>query len=581
MSGNKEEISKTGGSTNGLLPAFQAPEHLDVYDIRNTSYDVQLSVTTLTGLINRQQPRVYLLSNSDAAFWLDAAFAQVPHDISAARDEAALEALLNGYRNRVAGLIIYDANFMDSVNVATTLAGQRDCMVVSPAQAETLQGPPHHLPVVADLRIYQWKSRVQAYLWAERNLLKSASPNLVAGLDPKIAGALRSFLVATRAFVYWLDARNVLPDIRNGWIAERHLMKRILKAFAPGMPHLGWFVDEGQGVRLTSKAALPVLASDHFFNLEVWTSVQIGQANLAGENLARTNPEANLGASPAGTNLAPARGTTTFPLSEATPARDVVAGLAPARPAETEVAPTVSPKAYVSFTISDGDNLQYDQHRMAQLWQDPARGSIPIGWTISPALVRVAPALAAYYARTATPNDELVAGPSGAGYMLPSYWPAERLPAFLQLTGELMQEMNLRVIEALDTGSFLSMAFVNQNLQQVYAKALAPFGVRGVLSGAGQTRSSWNNAAGIPVLQNLGLAGSVAKAVNLVRDATLRAETQAASQFLNVYILAWSMTPSDLRQVMQQLGSEYEVVTPGRLMTMIEQTFQSPGNRLQ
>ncbi len=590
MSSDKE-ISKAGGSTNGLLPAFQAPEHLDVYDIRNTSYDVQLSVTTLTGLINRQQPRVYLLSNSDAAFWLDAAFAQVPHDISAARDEAALEALLNGYRNRVAGLIIYDANFMDSVNVATTLAGQRDCVVVSPAQAETLQGPPHHLPVVADLRIYQWKSRVQAYLWAERNLLKSASPNLVAGLDPKIAGALRSFLVATRAFVYWLDARNVLPDIRNGWIAERHLMKRILKAFAPGTPHLGWFVDEGQGVRLTSKAALPVLASDHFFNLEVWTSVQIGQTNLAGENLARTNPEANLGASPAGTNLAPARGATTFPLSEATPARDVVAGLAPARPVEAEVvpivspkaevAPIVSPKAYVSFTISDGDNLQYDQHRMAQLWQDPARGSIPIGWTISPALVRVAPALAAYYARTATPNDELVAGPSGAGYMLPSYWPAERLPAFLQLTGELMQEMNLRVIEALDTGSFLSMAFVNQSLQQVYAKALAPFGVRGVLSGAGQTRSSWNNAAGIPVLQNLGLAGSVSKTVNLVRDATLRAETQAASQFLNVYILAWSMTPSDLRQVMQQLGSEYELVTPGRLMTMIEQTFQSPGNRLQ
>src|SRR5258708_23554007 len=220
MSGNKEEISKTGGSTNGLLPAFQAPEHLDVYDIRNTSYDVQLSVTTLTGLINRQQPKIYLLSNSDAAFWLDAAFTQVPHDISAARDEAHLEALLNGYRNRVAGLIIYDANFMDSVNVATTLASQRDCVVVSPAQAETLQGPPHRLPVVADLRIYQWKSRVQAYLCAERNLLKNATPNLVAGLYPTIPGALRSLLVAPRTFVYCLDARDILPHIKNEWIAE-------------------------------------------------------------------------------------------------------------------------------------------------------------------------------------------------------------------------------------------------------------------------------------------------------------------------------------------------------------------------
>src|SRR5258708_25275791 len=115
----------------------------------NTSYDGNVRVTTVTGLINRQQPRVYLLSNSDAAFWLDAAFAQVPHDISAARDEAALEALLNGYRNRVAGLIIYDANFMDSVNVATTLAGQRDCVCVSPAQAETLHTAPHNLPVFA------------------------------------------------------------------------------------------------------------------------------------------------------------------------------------------------------------------------------------------------------------------------------------------------------------------------------------------------------------------------------------------------------------------------------------------------
>src|SRR5260221_7771559 len=105
MSGNKEEISKTGGSTNGLLPAFQATEHLDVYDIRHPSYDVQLSVTTLTGLINRQQPRVYLLRNSDAAFWLDGALAQVPHDISPPTDDAALHALLNGYRNRVACLI--------------------------------------------------------------------------------------------------------------------------------------------------------------------------------------------------------------------------------------------------------------------------------------------------------------------------------------------------------------------------------------------------------------------------------------------------------------------------------------------
>ncbi len=529
---------------NRLLPVFQPPDHLDVYDIRTASQDVQLSVTTLTGLINRQQPKVYLLSNDDASFWLNEVFAQVPHDISTAKDRDALDALLSVYRSSVQGLIIYDPNCIESINVATTLAGQRDSIVVSPALAEALQGQPHHLPVVADLRIYQWKSRVQAYSWAERNLLKDASPNLVAGLDPKIPGALRSFLVATRTFVYWLDARKWLPEILNGWISERGLMQRILSAFPAGTIHLGWFVDEGQGVRLTSKAAIPMLASDFFFNLEVWTSIQNVQGDYNAEALG---------------------------LAGASPARPPTPDKQPA-PAwqPTTARQAREPKAYVSFTISDGDNLQYCQHRMARLWQEPVRGRIPIGWTISPALVQVAPTLAAYYIRTVTSNDELVAGPSGAGYMLPSNWPGEHLPAFLQLTGELMKSMNLNVIEVLDASLGPSMAFKNPGLQEDYVKALAPFGVRGILSGSGQVQSNWRNVSGVPVLQNLGLAGSVAKAVTLIRNATLQSANQASPQFLNVYILAWSMTPSDLQQVIEQLGSEYEVVTPGRLLAMIK-----------
>jgi len=249
--------------------------------------------------------------------------------------------------------------------------------------------------------------------------------------------------------------------------------------------------------------------------------------------------------------LAGASPATTFPVQGSDAALNVASSAVHTR----------RPKAYVSFTISDGDNLQYVQHRMARLWQDPARGSIPIGWTISPALLQVAPALAAYYRRTASPNDELVVGPSGAGYMLPSYWSKEHLPAFLQLTGELMQAMNLSVIEVLDTGLWPSMAFINQKLQQDYVEALTAFGVRGIVSGSGQTRASWRNVSGVSILQNLGLADSVNKTVSLIRN--------ASKQFLNVYVFAWSMTPSDLKQVVQQLGDEYEVVMPGRLLEMI------------
>ena len=590
---NNTEMSNTSWSSDGLLPAFQAPEHLDVYDIRNASYDIQLSVTTMTGLINRQQPEVYLLNSSDAAFWLNQVFAHIPHVISAAKDEAILETLLNGYRNRIAGLIIYDPGFIDSVNVATSLAGQKDCIVVSPALAETLQGSPHQLPVVADLRIYQWKSRVQAYLWAESNLLKNATPNLVAGLDPKIPGALRSLLVATRTFVYWLDARDILPEIKNGWISERSLMERILKAFAPGTIHLGWYVNETLGVRLTSEAALPMLASDYFSNLEVWTSIQNVGAGLAPALLEPpTMPEATArSATPAQPDVAAMPDTSALLGTPVKPPAQSDAAGTSAVPAQPEVSaqpsaiamptapvqptpPAQPPKKYISFTMSDGDNLQYDQHRMAQLWQDPVRGTLPIGWTISPTLIRVAPALAAYYTRMATPNDELVVGPSGAGYILPSCWPAAYLPAFLQLTGQLMQAMNLNVIEVLDTGLLFSQAFIDQNLQQEFVKALAPFGIRGMLSGSGQIISSWKNISGVPIIQNLGLADSVAKAINMVRIAALKAGN---SQFLNMYIVAWTVTPSDLKQIIQQLGNEYEVVTPGKLLALIASAFSSAG----
>ncbi len=551
--------SYTNLAASGWWPTFQSPDHLDVYDIRGASQDTQLAITTMTGIINRQKPQVYLLSSADAAFWLQQVFSQIPHDVSPAVGNAALDAILNTYGSSIQGMIIYDPNSMDSINIATMLAGQREGMVVSPVLASTLQKPPHQLPVIADLRIYQWKNRIQAYTWAENNLLKNSATNLIAGLDPTISGALRSFLVATRTFIYWLDASKWIPDIFNGWISEKGLMQRIFSTFPAGTFHLGWFIDEPNGVKLTSQAAMPVLASDFFENLEVWTSVQ----NVPGIQQAQTVIELDMEVlveEQVGTGLAPSSvpepGVSSAIELDVSP----VIELAPAAAFQSDnVSVVAAPKAYVSFTISDGDNLQYDQHRMAALWRDPVRGSFPIGWTISPSLVQTAPSLAAYYISTASPNDELIAGPSGAGYMYPSQWPQAQLPAFLKLTGELMQTIKLSIIQVLDSGS--SQAFVDPALQTTYVDVLAPFGAKGILSGSGQTQSTWKKISGVPILQNLGLADSVSKTVSLIKN--------ASAQYLNVYVMAWTMTPSDLQQVVQQIGNQYQIVKPSILLEMI------------
>lgn len=540
MQGNAE-VEGIDWSADRIFPVFQAPEHLTVYDIRAASHDVQLSVTTLAGLINRPQPHIYLLSNNDDAFWLQEVFSSIPQSTSPLTNDAILDALLTTYQSRVQGMIIYNPDFSESINIATMLAGQRNGVVVSPTQAQKLQQGSHQLPILDDLRKYTWHSRLDAYLWAKDHLLQNASSQLVAGLPPTIVSGLRSFLVATRAFIYWLDSRYILPHPQQRWLSQRCLMKQILTAFPPGATHLGWFIDEGTGVSLASQAAKQVFATDFFTNLEVWTSIQPAAPLPTRQAIHESRAQESTVSSPA--------------------------------------------KVSISFTMSEGDNLQYNQHRMLHLWRDPARGSLPIGWTISPMLLQATPRMAAYYIHTTTPNDELIAGPSGAGYILPSRWPKARISSFLQDTGRLMQQMNLTIVQVLDSNYLQSiplalralftgsgMALIDRDLQKRFVQELSPFGIQGILSGAGQRKPSWRRVSGSVVYQNLGLARSVNQTVALIRAARTAHQQHSGQDtplYLNVYVLAWNMGPSDLKEVLQQLGSEYEAVTPSRLLTML------------
>ena len=164
--------------------------------------------------------------------------------------------------------------------------------------------------------------------------------------------------------------------------------------------------------------------------------------------------------------------------------------------------------------------------------------------------------------------------------MFPSRWPAQELPAFLERTRQLMQSLQLTLLEALDTDFLQStgipfianlrqtgMIVSDTNVQQQFIQALLPIGLHGFLNGSGINTPEQQVEQGVPVYLNLGLADSVNKTLDLVRNAT--SSIQRRPLYLNVYIMAWSMTPSSVKQVIQQLGSQYVVVTPGMLMDMI------------
>jgi len=225
---NQREIGGINWSVDRIVPAFQAPQQLTVYDIRGASPEIQLSAATLAGLINRPQPKVYLITSNEEVNWLKEIPGSIAQEKSAASGNSVLGALLSAFREATQGMIIYNPDFVDSINIATTMAGQQEGIIVSPAQVPQLQQA-FTLPVLADLRTYRWNNRLQAYDWARQNLLPNSSSHIVAGLDPKIAGGLRSFLVATNTFVYYLDSRNILPDLTHDFQSERGLMQAIFK----------------------------------------------------------------------------------------------------------------------------------------------------------------------------------------------------------------------------------------------------------------------------------------------------------------------------------------------------------------
>src|SRR5437588_4055895 len=130
------------------LPAQAAPRArtgsapLLVADLGPLSADERLVFAALQGIVNRRGPRVYLEGMDETAgTWRREA-------IPLATAPTAPYDLVRTFRNQLRGLVVWDPSLaVDTQNVATTVAGQRDLLPVSPALARVLARRPYRLPI--------------------------------------------------------------------------------------------------------------------------------------------------------------------------------------------------------------------------------------------------------------------------------------------------------------------------------------------------------------------------------------------------------------------------------------------------
>ncbi|BCB78868.1 GxGYxYP family putative glycoside hydrolase [Phytohabitans flavus] len=478
------------------LPRFDSPTVLDVVDLRQATPADVLLATTAQGVVNRSRPRIWLVRDADEGShtWLDTL--ALPTD-----PVAGVDALVDRYREEIAGAVLADPAVPATVNVATTIAGLEGAVVADPDAAERLG-----LPVVADLR-GRFAGGREAYRWAVDRLWPLATRRMLVGLDPDGPGFLRDYAVANRAFVVWAH-----PGARR----DRALLKRLLSDMPANAAYVGWWPSgvsgESRGTELASRHAVYVVPADFSHNLTV------------------------LGGVPA--SLAPPPALAPPPLEECT---------------------------YVTFTMTDGDNLQYCQHAMRRLWDMPERGRVPLNWTVSPLLRDAAPAILAYYQRTATPNDLLVAGPSGAGYAYPRVWPDRDLGAFTRQTGEYTRDLGDPVVVNVFNRARRIDRDLTSRQVEAYARDVQPVGLLQHWTFRHRVRM----VAGLPVA-----TGQLVSTVDECRRLLARAAARPSRgpRFVSVGVLAWSLTPADIAMVAAELDDRYRVVRADEFLHLVRRS---------
>lgn len=498
-----------------------------VCDLSKADPAEEFALTVLQGLINREQPRLYIIHtryDAQDRQWLEELRFE-----GLKTEEISPEETWRRFGDVAKGYVVYDrsvlqeigafrAELLNVTNVVLMLCAVNEAVPLALGRGEPL---PKDKIVFSDTR-GRWKTPWEMYQWAYDNLWPKMNHHILASLYPGIF-YLTDYLVQHRVFTFWFGSDRT--------VREQRLLEKILASTPPNTPIIGWWfcwmpnvqdpnhaaadcVGEGEGVRLGSVYAKFLTVSHEATNL----SVHSGMPLLGYKHKPVSQP-------------------TTLDAN----------------------------KVYYTFLISDGDNLgEALMMRFRPYWWDtPERGKVPMGWSFAPATAVLAPPVLNYSLRTATEADYLVGG-LGIGYTNPdayaTAYPDQRDAIFAEYA-----RMTAASLAPLDTGALWLIGGSRESISR-YAQAGAPLRTIFPDYGAGKrpyseiTYMDANEVAVFRAATSTG--GNVVE--RLVREIRSAHDGQRPA-FLHVFLMNWEVRLPQLLEVMQRLGPDYVAVRPDEL----------------
>ena len=168
-------------AVGGRHVAAEVADTVLVADLRSADYWQRLTLSTLQGIANREQGRVYLVTRSSDQHWID--WYKDQYGVQTRKLDSAwkLPAALSG---SFRGWAVVDRDAPDTANLAANAAALHD---VVPITGDMLRAHADVLPdkpVVMDLRgKFRGQSKAEIYRWAAENQWPQLNHAVVANLN--------------------------------------------------------------------------------------------------------------------------------------------------------------------------------------------------------------------------------------------------------------------------------------------------------------------------------------------------------------------------------------------------------------
>ncbi len=405
-----------------------------------TLYDTVLAEVCIQGIMNRESDSKVYIMGAQAEEWFDIMTSEgrwlSDEDFE---DVKTFEDFLKIGLPYLKKVIIWDTAVPASVNVATTIAGVEDGIVMSDTLYEKYQDIVGSLPVT-DLRgmfdgSVTGSKKNDCYAWAIENYLKKGlcSEDFICyytdsaterngGVTSYVS--VRDWAVYNRSFVFdlspWSDeAPYDEPDQPIG--ADYNSFISMLST---------------QYDLLKQKKTYEVCG---FFNFTKYS--HIGANTTSKHETVPTEWETVYLISAYGGYQNTA---TEWCWNQSLHSQYEYGTLKNNRP-DTSHVEVDDNKTYLCIFMADYDSSYPLYEFLRNYWKDPKRGTIPLAWGINPTLLDTYPDIISYYYETATENDIFTSDASAAGYFNPSRVPDEFWDTMIQHNKDYFEQMDLSI----------------------------------------------------------------------------------------------------------------------------------------